>query len=48
LHIPRSSKSYLPFSFTTQNFVCIFNLLHASYIPSQSHPPRFYDHNNIL
>jgi hypothetical protein len=35
----KSSKSYLPFSLSKQNFVCISRLSHMRYLPLPSHPP---------
>jgi hypothetical protein len=46
--MPRSSVTSLPFRLSNQNFVRIFNLSHARYMPHPSHLPWFDYPNNIL
>jgi hypothetical protein len=43
--MPRSCEWSLPFRFSDLNFVRIFHLSHACYMPRPTHPPRF-DHPN--
>jgi hypothetical protein len=44
----RSSKWYLPFRFSNQNFVCISYVTHAWYMLLQSHPPWLDHPHSIL
>jgi hypothetical protein len=45
--MPTSSEWSLTFRFSNQNTVCISHPSSACYMPSPSHPPLFYHHNNI-
>jgi hypothetical protein len=46
IYTPTSSKWSLPIRFNDQNFVCIFHLSYAFYMPCSLHPPWF-NHPNI-
>jgi hypothetical protein len=47
LFIPRSSKWSLPFTFPDQNFLCIYHLFHAYYMPCTPHTSWLYHPNNV-